>query len=126
MKYFYFGTTSIFNVPVYRDRVDVADTPVNEMIYVTHINTTNMFLLKSYNFNVLLCHASCTEHLESINKIRRANGMPDTHILVTSMEDRADVLFNVNADTDLGITVYFLEDESKIEYAINRIVTLQD
>lgn len=126
MKYFYFGTASIFNVPLYENRVDVADTPVNEMIYVSHISTNNMFLLKSYNFNVILCHASSTEHLECIKKIRRANGMPTTHILVTSMEDRADVLFNVNADTDLGITVHFLEDESKIEYAINRIVTLQD
>ena len=48
MKYFYFGTLPLFNVSVHENRVNVADSPIKEMIYVTHINTNNMFLLKSY------------------------------------------------------------------------------
>ena len=125
MKYFYFGSLPIFNVPLYENRINVADTPIKEMIYVTHINTNNMFLLKSYNFNTLLCHSSCASHLEKIKTIRRRFGMLNTHIIVTHMEDRADVLFNVEADTDLGITVHFLDEESQIEHLLNRLLSLE-
>ncbi len=125
MKYFYFGSLPIFNVPLYENRINVADSPIEEMIYVTHINTNNMFLLKSYNFNTLLCHASCASHLEKIKSIRRTCGMLNTHIIVTHMEDRADVLFNVEADTDLGITVHFLDEESKLEHLLNRLLSLE-
>ena len=125
MKYFYFGSLPIFNVPLHENRINVADSPIKEMIYVTHINTNNMFLLKSYNFNTLLCHASCADHLEKIKSIRRTFGMLNTHIIVTHMEDRADVLFNVEADTDLGITVHFLDEESKLEHLLNRLLSLE-
>ena len=114
MKYFYFGELPIFSIQPNIDRVDVADTPV-EMIYVSNIKTTNYFVLRSYDFNVLLCHATNFEHLNDIKKLRRANGMLNTHIIVTQIEDRAEVLFNVNADTDLGITVHFLDDEQDLE-----------
>ena len=114
MKYFYFGELPIFSIQPNIDRVDVADTPV-EMIYVSNIKTTNYFVLRSYDFNVLLCHATNFEHLNNIKKLRRANGMLNTHIIVTQIEDRAEVLFNVNADTDLGITVHFLDDEQDLE-----------
>lgn len=115
MKYFYFGTLPIFNVTAKIDRVDIADTPLNEMIYVTNIKTKNYFVLKSYDFNVLLCHASNYEHLYNINKLRRIHGMLDTHVIVTHMEDRAEVLYKVAADTDLGITVHFLENVDELE-----------
>jgi hypothetical protein len=117
MKYFYFGLLPIFNVQPNIDRVDVADTPV-EMIYVSNIKTTNYFVLRSYDFNVLLCHATSFEHLNDIKKLRKANGMLNTHIIVTHIEDKAEVLFNVNADTDLGITVRFLDDEQDLEKTI--------
>ena len=51
--------------------------------------------------------------------------MLNTHIIVTHMEDRADVLFNVEADTDLGITVHFLDEESQIEHLLNRLLSLE-
>lgn len=121
MKYFYFGELPIFNVQPNIDRVDVADTPV-EMIYVSNIKTTNYFVLRSYDFNVLLCHATNFEHLNDIEKLRRANGMLNTHIIVTHIEDRAEVLFNVNADTDLGITVHFLDDEQHLEKTILSLI----
>lgn len=114
MKYFYFGELPIFNIQPNINRVDVADTPV-EMIYITNIKTTNYFVLKNYDFNVLLCHASNFTHLDDIRKLRQANGMLNTHIIVTQIEDKAEVLFNVNADTDLGITVHFLDDEQNLE-----------
>lgn len=114
MKYFYFGELPIFAIQPNIDRVDVADTPV-EMIYVSNIKTTNYFVLRSYDFNVLLCHVTNFEHLNDIKKLRRANGMLNTHIIVTQIEDRAEVLFNVNADTDLGISVHFLDDEQELE-----------
>jgi hypothetical protein len=114
MKYFYFGELPIFHIQPKVDRVNVADTPV-EMIYVSNIKTTNYYVLKSYDFSVLLCHATTFEHLNDIIKLRRANGMLNTHIIVTRIEDRAEVLFNVDADTDLGITVHFLDDEQELE-----------
>jgi len=125
MRYFYFGTLPIFNVSVHENRVDVADSP-GEMVYVTHINTDNMFLLKSYNFCSMICHASSAKHLENIKKIRRANGMVNTHIIVTHMEDRAGVLFNVEADTDLGITVHFMDDDRNLEAVINGVMSLEE
>ena len=51
--------------------------------------------------------------------------MLNTHIIVTNIEDKADVLFNVEADTDLGITVHFLDEESKLEHLINRLLRLE-
>ena len=51
--------------------------------------------------------------------------MLNTHIIVTHMEDRADVLFNVEADTDLGITVHFLDEESQIEHLLNSLLSLE-
>lgn len=124
MKYFYFGTLPLFNVSVHENRVNVADSPIKEMIYVTHINTNNMFLLKSYNFNTLICHASCASHLEKIKSIRRTFGMLNTHIIASHM-DKADVLFTAEADTDLGITVHFLDEESKLEHLVNRLLSLE-
>lgn len=123
MKYFYFGSLPIFNVPLYENRVNVANSP-KEMIYVCHIDTNNMFLLKSYNFNTLICHASCADHLEKIKSIRRAFGMLNTHIIASHM-DKADVLFTAETDIDLGITVHFLDEESKLEHLVNRLLSLE-
>lgn len=122
MKYFYFGTLPIFNRIPNVDRVDVADTPLSEMIYVSNIKTTNYFVLKSYDFKVLLCHATNFEHLDDIRKLRQANGMLNAHIIVSHIDDRAEVLFNVNADTDLGITVHFLDDEQQLEKLILNLI----
>jgi len=122
MNYFYFGTRSIFNVPANIDRVDVADTPVGELIYVTSIDTKNMFIVKSYDFNTLICHATTEKHLEDIKELRRSCSMPNTHIIVTNIDDKAEVLFNVNADTDLGVTVHFLEQENDLEKLIIRLI----
>lgn len=127
MKYFYFGTLPIFDVTAKINRVDIADTPLNEMVYVTNIKTKNYFVLKSYDFSVLLCHATSYEHLDDINKLRRTHGMLDTHILVTHMEDRAEVLYQVAADTDLGVTVHFLKREDELEtHLVNLIRCLEE
>ena len=121
MKYFYFGELPIFHIQPYIDRVDVADTPA-QIIYISNIKTTNYFVLNSYDFSILLCHATTFQHLDDIMKLRRASGMLNTHIIVTHIEDRAEVLFNVNADMDLGITVHFLDDEQDLEKTILNLI----
>ena len=52
--------------------------------------------------------------------------MVNTHIIVTHMEDRAGVLFNVEADTDLGITVHFMDDDRNLEAVINGVMSLEE
>ena len=122
MKYFYFGTLPIFNSIPHVDRVGVVDTPLSEMIYVSNIKTTNYFILKTYSFNVILCHATNFEQLDDIRKLRQASGLLNTHIIVSHIDDRAEVLFSVNADTDLGITVHFLDDEQQLEKLILNLI----
>ena len=123
MNFLYFGTKDFLGVPCSVDRVHVADTPI-EMIYTTNIETTNTFLIKTYDYNAFIFHVWLPKHLERIKEMRQKCGSVCTHVIVSQMEDRAEVLFNLQTDTDLGITVYFLLDEKKLETLILTILKL--
>ena len=126
MKYFYFGTLPIFNVTPHVNRIGVADTSLHEMIYVTNIKTKNYFILKGYDFKIFICHVTKFEHLDDIMNLRQAHGILDTHIIVSNITDKAEVLFNLDADTDLSIRVHFLNKESELENFLIKLLHCLD
>ena len=128
MEYFYFGTLPIFNVMPHINVINVADTSLDEMIYVTHIKTKNYFLLKTYDFNTFICHVTEFEHLQDVIDLRIANGMLNTHVIVSNIEDKAEVLFQLHADTDLNMTVHFLNIKSQSDvdnFIVNNLCLLK-
>lgn len=122
MKYFYFGTLPVFNVTPNVNRIDVAETSLNEMIYVTNIKTTNYFILKSYDFKIFICHVTNFEHLQDVVKLRKAHKMLETHVIVTNMVEKAEILFILNADSDLSINVYFLRKPSELQNFLTKLL----
>jgi hypothetical protein len=95
------------------------DHPHGQM-YCTHILTNNNFIIAGYDFKRMIFQANTIEEVENCNKIRRYFNKPPSYLLITSNIDRADLLYYVDADTDLLLKVYFIQ-QADIHESIKEI-----
>lgn len=119
MLYFYFGCHKIYDRQPEINRIHIVDHPQGQM-YCTHILTNNNFIIAGYDFKAMIFQVHTMEEVENCNKIRSYFNRPPSYLLVTSNIDRADLLYCVNADTDLLLKVYFIQ-EADIQQSIREI-----
>lgn len=119
MNYFYFGSESISGVAPCKDRVHCVRISDEDEIYSTSITTENFYIIKSYDFKTFIFEVRISDDVERVKLIRENCGLIKSHILVTDCDDKAELLYQLNADHDLNIEVHFLEHVPLEEYLCN-------
>ena len=122
MNYFFFGSESIRNIPPCKDRVHCVRIGEENEIYSTNITTENFYIIKTYDFKTFIFEVRTSDDVDRVKLIRENCGMIKSHILVKDCDDKAELLYQLNADHDLNIQVHFI-DHVRLEAFIDNLVT---
>lgn len=125
MNYFFFGHREVHGEIPQVNRVKLCDHPHGNM-YLTHIQSKNYFIINGYDFKTLILHIAHEEHINDAKQVRKECGPLPTHIIVDECVDTAELLFSLDADTDLSIQVHFLERDDQLHEAIAAIFNQGD
>lgn len=79
-----------------------------KILYYTNLQTTNYFVLKTYDYNKLIFYITHEDDVHRSKRLLERLAPNETYILVDNTMDKQQVLYDLEADIHFNRHVYFI------------------